>query len=346
MNSQSPRSICLLRLSALGDVCHCIALVRALQRQFPDTSITWIVGRSEFRLVQAMPEIECIVFDKRSGLKGFRALHRQLSGRRFDVLLHAQVSTRANLLGRMIAAKRRIGFDRARSREGHGWVINERIAAQPFQHQADAMLEFARVLGVELDLGDIDRTPPILDEDRDFAAEHQPESNQAVLISPCSSHPARNWTISGYAQVADWIIEQTDRPVILIGGPSEIERQTAAEIESEMRQQPINLVGKDTLGQALAMLERAACLIAPDSGPLHFADALGTPVVGLYASTWSRRSGPYSSLGYCVDRFPQAAEQFCGKSAEQLRWGARIEKPGVMDLIQYEDVVAKLRLIL
>ena len=346
MTKQSPHSICLLRLSALGDVCHCIALVRALQRQFPDTSITWIVGRSEFRLVQTMPEIEFIMFDKRSGLKGLRALRRQLSGRRFDVLLHAQVSARANLLGRMIAAKRRIGFDRARSREGHGWVINERISAKPFQHQADAMLEFARVLGIELDLGDIDRAPPILDEDRAFAAKHQPEPNQAVLISPCSSHPARNWTISGYAQVADWIIEQTDRPVILIGGPSEIERQTAAEIQSEMRQQPINLVGKDTLGQALAMLERAACLIAPDSGPLHFSDALGTPVVGLYASTWSRRSGPYSSLKYCVDHFPQAAEKFCGKSAEQLRWGTRIEKSGVMDLIQYEDVVAKLRLIL
>lgn len=346
MTKQSPHSICLLRLSALGDVCHCIALVRALQEQFPNADITWIIGRSEFRLVQAMPEIEFIVFDKRSGLKGRRALRRQLSGWRFDVLLHAQVSARANLLGRMVKAKRRIGFDKERSREGHGWVINERIAAVPFQHQADAMLEFARALGVELDLNDIDRAPAIQDEDREFARKHQPEAGHAVLISPCSSHPARNWIVDGYAQVADWVIEQIGRPVILIGGPSELERQTAVEIEHAMRHTPVNLVGRDTLGQALAMLERAACLIAPDSGPLHFADAMGTPVVGLYASTWSRRSGPYRSLKYCVDRFPQAAEKFCGKSAEKLRWGARIEKSGVMDLIQYEDVVAKLRLIL
>ena len=345
MSDRSPASICLLRLSALGDVCHCIALVRVLQRQFPEAKITWVIGKTEHRLVADLPDIEFAVFDKRSGWKGINALRRQLSGRRFDVLLHAQVSARANLLSRMISAGRRIGFDRARSREGHGWVINERIAAVPFQHQADAMLEFARVLGVETDLDAIDRAPPITDTDRDFACLHQPEAHQTVLISPCSSHPARNWTVEGYAEVADWLIDQ-DWAVILIGGPSEIELQTAAAIESAMRQQPINLVGKDTLGQALAMLKRAACLIAPDSGPAHFAAALGTPVVGLYASTWSRRSGPYGSLDYCVDRFAEAAQQFLGKSPEDLRWGKRIEQAGVMQLIQAEHVIAKLQTIL
>lgn len=346
MNGNTPQSVCLLRLSALGDVCHCIALVRALQQQYPNAQITWIIGRSEFRLVRAMPDIEFIVFDKRGGLKGVRALRRELSARRFDVLLHAQVSARANLLGRMVKAKRRIGFDRARSREGHGWVINERIAAVPFQHQADAMLEFARALGVDADLNEIDRAPPVQVADREFAFKHQPEPNQAVLMSPCSSHPVRNWRVSGYAQVADWVIEQAGRPVILIGGPSEIEQQTAAGIASEMRQQPVNLVGRDTLGQALAMLERAACLIAPDSGPVHFAAALGTPVVGLYASTWSRRSGPCGSLEYCVDRFPQAAERFRGKAAEQLRWGTRIEQTGVMELIETEAVIEQLHRVI
>jgi len=340
----APDSVCLLRLSALGDVCHCIAMVRAIQRQWPDVLVTWIIGKGEYRLVHDLPGVEFVVFDKNGGLGAFPRLRMALAGRRFDVLLHAQLSLRANLIAALARADRRIGFDAARAREGHGLVINERIPAVPFQHQAEALLSFAQVLGADTD--GIDRAPPISAEDRGFAHEHQPEANRAVLISPCSSHAARNWSVSGYAEVADWVMEKTDRPAILVGGPSEMEKRTGAAIESAMRNQPLNLVGKDTLGQSLAMLERAACLVAPDSGPAHFAAVLGTPVVGLYASTWSRRSGPLGSLDHCVDRFPEACRRYLGREPEQVRWGKRIEKPGVMDLVKPKAVIERLESIL
>src|SRR6056297_2929729 len=275
----APDSICLLRLSALGDVCHCIATVRAIQLQWPDARLTWIIGKGEYRLVRDLPGVEFIVYDKRGGMRGLLRLRRRLAGRRFGVLLHAQVSLRANLIASLVRAERRIGFDAARAREGHGLVIDERIPAVPFQHQAEALLSFASVVGA--DTGGVDRAPPIRDEDRGFARHYQPEPGRAVLISPCSSHAARNWSVAGYAAVADWVIESTGRPVILVGGPSEIEKRTGEAIESAMRNEPVNLIGKDTLGQSLAMLERAACLVAPDSGPAHFAATLGTPVVGL-----------------------------------------------------------------
>jgi len=339
-----PRSICLLRLSALGDVCHCIATARALQQRWPEAKLTWIVGKSEHRLVRDLPGVEFIVFDKRAGYRSFAALRRALGGRRFDVLLHAQVSLRANLLALMIRADRRIGFDRARSREGHGLVVGERIPAVAFQHQAQALREFARALDADPDA--VDPAPPIRQQDRAFSLEHQPEPGRAVLISPCSSHPARNWPARRYAEAADWVIESTGRPVILVGGPSEFEIETGKRIEAAMRCTPLNLIGRDTLGQALAMLERAACLIAPDSGPVHFAAALGTPVVGLYASTWSRRSGPLGSLEHCVDRFPEACRQYLGREPEQVRWGKRIEAPGVMDLVEVEAVIERLEKVL
>ena len=68
----------------------------------------------------------------------------------------------------------------------------------------------------------------------------------------------------------------------------------------------------------------------------------GTPVIGLYAATWSKRSGPFNSLDLCVDRFPEAARKFHSKEPEELRWGTRIEFPGVMDLIDPESVIEKL----
>jgi heptosyltransferase I len=339
-----PASICLLRLSALGDVCNTVPLVRAIQQAWPDTQLSWIVGRFEHRLVEDLPGVEFIVFDKHGGRRAVRQLRDTLNRRHFDILLHAQVSLRANLLARRVKATRRIGFDQARSRDGHGLVINERIASRPFQHQAEAFLEFARYLGLPAD--GIDRRVPLSDEAREFACRHQPEAGRAILISPASSHRQRNWTVEGYASVADWIIEHTCRPVILVGGPSKTEQELGAAIESAMRHASINLIGQDTLKQAVAMFERAACLVTPDSGPAHLAAAMGTPVVGLYAATWSRRSGPLGSLEHCVDRFDAASRKYLGKPPERVRWGRRLEFPGVMELITPGDVIERLERLL
>ena len=344
INAQAPSKICLLRLSALGDVCNTVPVVRAIQRSWPDCEISWIIGKSEHRLLRELPGVEFIVFDKRAGLSGWRQIRRQLHGRRFDVLLHAQVSARANLLALMVRAKRRIGFDRHRAREGHSLVINEHIPAVHQQHQALALLSFAQQLGV--DCRNLDRRLPVSAEAEAFAIQYQPEAKSAVLISPASSHPRRNWHAAGYAAVADWVVERTGRLVILVGGPSPGEFELGQDIQRRMRKEALNLIGQDTLPQALAMLQRAACLISPDSGPAHFAAAMGTPVVGLYAATWSRRSGPLGSQQHCVDCYELAAGKFKGKKAEDLRWGQRLEFPGVMDLIQPEQVIARLEALL
>ncbi len=87
----------------------------------------------------------------------------------------------------------------------------------------------------------------------------------------------------------------------------------------------INLVGKDTLEQSKALLERADLVISPDSGPAHIASALGTPVIGLYAATWSKRSGPYNSLYLCVDRF-EAAARSSATARRQICAGASRSK--------------------
>ena len=130
--------------------------------------------------------------------------------------------------------------------------------------------------------------------------------------------------------------------VVLSGGPTALERKTGAAIENRMQRQAINLIGEDTLPQLVAVLKRVEVVLSPDAGPVHLANALGTAVIGLYASTWSLRSGPYNSLPLCVDKFPQAAERFRGKSPQELRWGTRIQDDGVMDLIGIDDVIERL----
>lgn len=336
-----PEQICIFRLSALGDATHVVPVVRAIQDHWLETKITWIIGKLEHRLLKNLQGVEFIEFDKKGGKQAVNQLRQTLRGRHFDVLMHMQVAARANLLSLMVSAPIRLGWDRARSRDGHHWFVRQHVAQVPFQHQVQGFLEFPRALGI--DVANPRWNLPVTSAARAWVSEKLTGDASTLVISPCSSHEKRNWRAEYYALAADFAARELGMRVVLSGGPSKLERDMGMQIESAMQADCINLVGKDTLEQSMAMLERADVVISPDSGPAHIASALGTPVIGLYAATWSRRSGPYNSLDLCVDRFEQAAQKYRNKDAESLRWGSRIEEPGVMDLIQPEDVFDRLR---
>ena len=334
------KKICILRLSALGDTTHVLPVVRAIQDNLPDAKITWIIGKMEHALLDGLDGVEFIVFDKSGGWSAVKALRGALRDRRFDALLHMQVAARANLLSRMIRSPIRMGWDRARSRDFHQHFTRNKIAEVPFQHQVEGFLEFARAIGIE------NATPrwdlPVKRDAREWVSEQITSDRPLLLISPCSSHELRNWRSEYYAEVADYAIGELGMQVVLSGGPSELEFRVGNEIEAAMKSACLNLIGKDTLEQSKALLARADLVISPDSGPAHIASALGTPVIGLYAATWSRRSGPYNSLYLCVDRFNEAARKFRNSEAADLRWGTKIEEPGVMELIQPKDVIRQM----
>jgi heptosyltransferase I len=338
--SEAPESICILRISALGDVTHVLPVVNAIRRQWPQARLSWIIGVRERRLLRHVSGIEFIEFDKRGGLDAVRQLRRQLKARRFDVLLHMQVAARANLLSCMVPAAVKLGWDRARSRDLHHWFTHHSVPAAPFQHQVEGFLSFAHRLGAAP--AEPEWHLPVAAEDRSWVAQFVDDQLPLLVISPCSSHPLRNWCAEGYARVADHAAAGLGMQVVLSGGPGQANARMADSIQAMMQTHAINLVGKDTLPQLIALLDRADVVLSPDSGPAHIASALGTPVIGLYAATWSRRSGPYRSLDLCVDRFREAARLFRKREPEALRWGTRIEVPGVMDLIRAEDVIEQL----
>jgi heptosyltransferase I len=336
--SAVPNTICLLRLSALGDVTHVVPLVRTLQRAWSDVALTWVIGTGEHRLLEGLPGVEFLVYDKRSGLRGMRELRRKLHGRRFDALLQMQVAARANLLSGFIPARRRIGYDRSRSKDLHGLFIDERIADRPGIHVLDAIGSFCEPLG----LGQTTVTweLPVPEAAREWARAQWPDDGMpTLLVSPCSSHELRNWRPERYAAVADHASSRGWR-VVLCGGRSELERNVADAILAAMRAPALDLVGKDTLKQLPALLERADLVMTPDSGPMHIANAMGTKVLGLHAASNPERSGPYSDQRYCVDRYDDAARRYLGKPAAELKWGTKIERDGVMDLISVEDGIA------
>lgn len=337
---QPPRSVAVVKLSAIGDVCHTLPVVRTLQRAWPQARFTWVIGRAEARLVGHIPDIEFIVYDKRAGLAGLAAVRRSLAGRRFDLLLHMQFAFRASVIAALARAPVKLGFDRARALDLQWLFTTHRIEPGHREHVMDGLFGFARRLGVlERDFRwDI----PVPESALEYALRAIPEGSRTLIVSPCSSHPLRNWRPEHYARAADHAVRELGMRVILTGGPSALERHTGEEIVRRMRERCENLIGRDTLIELYAMLRRSAALLSPDSGPVHMATAAGIPVVGLYAATSAARSGPYFSREWCVDRFDAAARKFLGLSAEELPWRTKIERPAVMDLIEPEAVLERL----
>jgi heptosyltransferase I len=336
---EPPASACLLRLSALGDATHVVPLVRTLQRAWPGLPIAWVIGRGEHRLLEGLPGVEFIEYDKRSGLAGMFALRRALHGRRFGALLQLQVAARANLLSAFIPARRRIGYDRARSRDLHGLFVRERIPDRPGIHVLDAIGSFCEPLGLVQDR--VEWNLPVPDDAHAWARAQWPDDGApTLLVSPCSSHALRNWRADRYAALADHAAARGWR-VVLCGGRSALERDTTDAILAAMSAKgALDLVGKDTLKQLPALLARADLVVTPDSGPMHIANAMGAKVLGLHAASNPARSGPYSDRRYCVDRYDDAARKYLGKPATGLRWGTKIEREGVMDLVTVDDAIA------
>ncbi|MFO1406325.1 MAG: glycosyltransferase family 9 protein [Steroidobacteraceae bacterium] len=338
--SPPPASVCVLRLSAIGDVCHTLPVVRTIQDAWPGTPVTWILGRVEHKLVGHLPDVEFVVFDKRAGLAGYRDLRQRLSGRRFDVLLHMQLALRASVAAALVPAPVKVGFDRARAREGQWLFTNRRIAARGREHVLDGLFGFAEAIG--LGRRSMRWNIPLPEAARAEGRRAVPDDAPTLVLSPCSSHALRNWGPDRYAALADHAVARHRLRVIVCGGPTDLERETGARIAAAMHHPCDNLVGQDTLPGLLATLARATVLVSPDSGPAHMATAVGTPVVGLYAATNPARSGPYYSRAWCVDRYPEAARHFLGREPGEIPWTTKIERPGVMDLVTLDDAVERL----
>jgi heptosyltransferase I len=335
------QQVCLLRLSAIGDTCHALAALRALQTAWPQTKVTWIIGKLEAKLMTAiLPEIEFITFDKNATPRELWRLRALLCKRRFDLLLDMQLSFRASLISSLIRAPIKLGFDRPRARELQWWFTNARIAPAVSEHVLDSFMGFVRACGIEPGAPRWDLSLPAaaLEPARGIITDARP----TLVISPCSSHVARNWSAERYAAVADYAASTHNMRVVMVGGRTPLEAQMGIGVAAAARSTLVNQIGKDTLPELLGLLSQSTVLLSPDSGPAHMATMVALPVIGLYAATNPARTGPYYSRQWCVDKYDAAAQKYFGKPAAQLPWTTKIERTGVMDLIGVSDVTAKL----
>ncbi len=316
------------------------AAIRALQSSLPSAAITWITSPLAYALFRGMPGVNFEVFDKPRTLSDYRAFYRAFRHRQFDVVLAMQANLRINLLYPALHASEKIGFDRTRAREGQWLFCNRRI---PFRnsHLVDSFLSFAETLtGTPATANwDLQLEQSELDWAR---GQVQKLPRPLIAVHPHSSKSERNWSAERYADVATNAVERWKCGIVLTGGNSPEEQALCEHISQLVPGHAANLCGKTTPRQLAALLRLADVLIAPDTGSVHIARAVDTPVIGLYAVASPQLTGPYQQMEYCVDRYPQALRKFLNKNPEHIAWNTRVHDPDAMSLIEVADVMQQL----
>jgi len=336
------QSICLVRLSALGDVLMFVPLVRALQRHLPEAKLTWVISPLPYTLVEGMDGVEFIVLDKPKNLADYWRFYCSLRNRKFDVLLAAQASLRANLLYPCIRATRKIGYDKARGNDGHTWFVKESITPGR-EHTLDGFLKFGAALGLVQEAPTWDL--PVRPEDYSWACKQLPDANLPVLVvNPAASKPERSWSAERYVQVIRFVLSRWPVQVVLTGGPGAHDKALGDAIAADVPE-VINLIGKTKPKQLLALIGNAALVLCPDTGPSHMATAMGTPVVALHAVTNLDISGPYTYKHLAINAYPEALARL-NLTVDSAPWGKQVHEAWAMQLVSVDAVIARLNSIL
>ncbi len=297
-------------MSAVGDAVHVMPVIHAIKAQHPHAHITWVLQPGPATLVRGHPMVDDIVlFDRSKGWRAFLETRRALATRRFDVVLALQVYFKAGLITSFTNAPIKLGFDRARARDANFLFTTHRILPHDGQHVQDQYFEFSTALGVahgepQWTLG------PWNDEERAWQREFHGQFDRPIApIVVATSKAAKDWMPERWAAVCHVLWHEFGLQPVLVGGRSP--RELAAE-QIILRDAPM---AHSALGSGLrklaAILEGAAVALSPDTGPLHLAVALRTPVISLLGYTNPKRVGPYDfSRDLMIDAYGDPGEDY------------------------------------
>jgi len=298
-----PARILVVRLGAIGDVVNALVFATALKDAYAQVRIGWVVHPLTAPLVEGHPSVDRVHVWQRAGLREFARVVRELRAERYELAVDLQRLQKSALLARLSGAPRVLGFDRARTKESSWLWTNERLAGtEPGRHRVEQYLEVARHLGCAAPVPR--RLLPHDARAEAWAEELVRELGAApVLVNLGASKPANRWPPERFGEVARALAR--DVPVCLVGGPADRVRIVAGMAVSPGVR---DLVGQTSLPQLVALARRARLFLGCDTGPMHVAAALDTPVVALFGPADPAVTGPYGS-GHRVLRAPPAGGQ-------------------------------------
>ncbi len=308
----------IIRLGALGDVVRTLPALRQIRRHYPRARISWLVESKGAAVVRTEPAVdEVIVFPRWEWVALMRRgrmlavlgraarFVRELRGRRFDLALDFHAILKSGLLSALSGAPVRVSYARPWGREGVWWLANRRVTLTTRRcSRFDRNAGLVRFLGIEADGGAyrLPIEPALRDHfERALAPQAAP-----LVIHPGSSSgtPYKRYTAEGYAAVARALAESEGLPCIVTSGPMREERAVAEAVVAAAGGAALHAPSTPTFAHLAALLSCCRVFVGSDSGPLHVASLVGTPVVQILGPTHPIENEPYRLTPYRVVRVP------------------------------------------
>lgn len=288
--------ILLIKPSSLGDIVHTLPVVAALKQRWPDAHVSWLVKRQWADLVdrvEGVDQVWRLDASVRVWLKQARALRAQ----RWDLVIDLQGLFRSAAMGWLSGGPVRIGF--ANAREGSPWFYTQRVPVPTLNmHAVDRYLLAAAAAGAPPQ-GSPQFRFKMLEADLSLVRGIFQRNGMAldkpwVALHVSARWPTKRWPLRSFSAVAEQLTKDGLGPVVIIGSPDE--RGEAEQLKSLIASPIVDLTGAIPLGCLPLFLSKASAMVTNDSGPMHVAAAVGTPVVALFGPTSAIRTGPYGKI--------------------------------------------------
>lgn len=285
IGKSSSKRILIVRTDRIGDVLLSTPVIKAIRDEYPHAYIAMMVSPYSKEIVEGNPYLdEVIVYDKEGKQKswaGSMRFARYLKKKKFDLALILHPNNRVHLVTYFAGIKRRVGYDRK-----FGFLLTDKIRHTKQlgeKHELEYNLDLVRHLGIipkEQSL-----FMPIKKESEDWAEEFLRSqgispSEKILVIHPGASCPSKIWPQVRFAQVADKLADLYSFKIIVVSGPKDT--KMAEDVLKNMRHPAVNLAGKTSISQLASILKKCKLFISNDSGPVHIASAVGTPVISLF----------------------------------------------------------------
>lgn len=330
--------ILIVRLSALGDIVHAIPVLAAIARQWPGAKIDWLVedayapilslvsGLNRRVIVRGRASAETAGTIAFGGVMGYARAVSHLRAQRYDAALDLQGLIKSAVWARVSGAARVIGFDRAHLREPlAASLYTETVVPNDAPHVIQKNLSILRA--IDVDPGALEMPfAPVAGTDTVGVIASAGGPRSYIVLNPGAAWPNKRWPAERFGQLAALLLGRTGLRSLVTWGPSELELAAAVCRASDGAAKP----APPTSVADLAVLMRdAALVVSGDTGPLHIAAAMGTPLVGIYGPTWPERNGPWDPDDAVVSR---AGECVCHHKRECLRGAPCIDGIAVDDV--------------
>ncbi|WP_319526232.1 lipopolysaccharide heptosyltransferase I [uncultured Desulfosarcina sp.] len=302
-------NILIVKLSAIGDVIHTLPALNAIRQHYPDAHITWLVEEAAADLVIGHQALDRVIVSgrkrwiaqlksssRKQAIAEIRAFWRDLRDTHYDIIIDFQSLLKSGMLVRLARGTRRIGFDKGMQHQEYSYLfLNERVPPVDMEvHALTRGLMLLEAIGIHT--REAVYHVPVSENDRrrvnDLLRDQGIDgSRKLVAINPVALWETKLWRNERFAELAGRLIRDDRVDVVFTGGPDD--RRVVADIQDMMTEPATSLAGKTSLTQLAELYRQSEVLITTDTGPMHLAAAVGTPVVALFGPTAPWRTGPF-----------------------------------------------------